>query len=75
MQDIVGSITRPVRELKGIQHVELKSGETKTIQFTIHPDDLKFVNNALQTVVEVGQFNIWIGANSSEGLQVSFELK
>ena len=66
IRDIVGSITRPVKELKGFQKVFLKKGESKKITFTITPEDLKFYNNALKYDWEAGDFEIMIGTNSDE---------
>ena len=48
VQDVVGSITRPVKELKGFQHIKLKSGETKKISFSLSSNDLEFVNHNLK---------------------------
>lgn len=75
VQDVVGSMTRPIRELKGFQKIELDVGETKTVTFTILPEHLKFVNTSLKQVLEEGQFNVWLGPNAHSGLKASFELK
>lgn len=74
-QDIIGSITRPVRELKGFEHINLKAGETKEVSFTISSKDLMFVNNKMIHAAEEGDFNLWIGSNSANGLKTSFYLK
>ncbi|MGV8915806.1 MAG: beta-glucosidase BglX [Kaistella sp.] len=66
IRDIVGSITRPVKELKGFQKVFLKKGESKKVTFAITPEDLKFYNNALKYDWEAGDFEIMIGTNSDE---------
>ncbi|MEQ9287955.1 MAG: beta-glucosidase BglX [Cyclobacteriaceae bacterium] len=66
VRDLVGSVTRPVKELKGFQKVALKAGETKTVAFEITPDDLKFYNYDLEYVWEPGEFEIMIGANSGD---------
>ena len=66
IRDVVGSVTRPVKELKGFQKVFLKAGETKTISFEITPEDLKFYNYDLNFVWEPGQFEIMIGGNSRD---------
>ncbi|MDN3670240.1 beta-glucosidase BglX [Echinicola jeungdonensis] len=66
IRDLVGTMTRPVKELKGFQKVFLKAGETKTIEFEISPEDLKFYNHNLDYVWEPGEFEIMIGGNSSE---------
>jgi len=74
-QDVVGSITRPIKELKRFQHVALKSGETKEVTFTISSDDLKFVNSKMVNAAEEGKFNVWIGPNAASGLKTNFYLK
>jgi len=74
VQDVFGSITRPVKELKGFQHLQLKKGEQKEVIFTISSEDLKFVNHKLIDAAEEGDFNIWVGSNSASGLKTSFYL-
>jgi beta-glucosidase len=66
IRDKVGSTTRPVKELKGFQKVELKAGETKTISFNITPEDLRFYNYELKYAWEPGEFVIMIGGNSRD---------
>lgn len=75
VQDVIGSITRPVKELKGFQHIQLKSGGQKEVTFNISPKDLKFVNHKMIDDFEEGDFNIWIGPNSATGLIAKFYLK
>lgn len=75
VQDVVGDITRPVRELKGFQRITLKPGKSKRVVFTLHTDDLAFHNLDMKSVTEPGLFNVWIGPNSAEGLQASFEIR
>ena len=65
IRDMVGSIVRPVKELKGFQQVFLKSGESKTITFRITADDLKFYNEKLEWIItNPGDFKLFIGGNS-----------
>ena len=66
IRDLVGSITRPVKELKGFQKVFLKKGESKKVTFSISPEDLKFYNSSLIYDWESGDFDIMIGTNSDE---------
>jgi len=66
IRDMVGTVTRPVKELKGFQKVMIKAGETKTIEFKITPEDLKFYNSELKFDWESGDFQIMIGKNSQE---------
>lgn len=75
VQDVVGSITRPIRELKRFQHIYLKSGETKEVLFKISSEDVKFVNHKIIDAAEEGKFNIWVGPNAAQGLKTSFYLK
>ncbi|MCX6315018.1 MAG: beta-glucosidase BglX [Sphingobacteriales bacterium] len=64
IRDIVGSVTRPVKELKGFQKIDLKPGESKTVSFAITPELLKFYNYDLQYDWESGDFDIMIGTSS-----------
>jgi beta-glucosidase len=66
IRDVVGSVTRPVKELKGFQKVFLKAGESKTVEFFISPNDLKFYNYDLKYDWEAGDFEIMIGGNSRD---------
>ena len=66
IRDVVGSVTRPLKELKGFQKVFLKAGETKSVTFTITPQDLKFYNGDLKYDWEPGDFEIMVGGNSSD---------
>ena len=65
-RDLVGSVTRPVKELKGFQKISLKAGETKTVTFNITTEDLKFYNYDLKYDWEPGEFDIMIGGNSRD---------
>ncbi|NRB59756.1 MAG: beta-glucosidase BglX [Winogradskyella sp.] len=74
IRDLFGSITRPVRELKGFELVELKKGETKTIQFKLDKSLLGFYNNEGEFIVEAGDFKVFVGGSSMTTLEKSFEL-
>lgn len=74
IRDMAGSITRPVKELKGFQKIELKAGESKTVSFTISAEDLKFYNSDLKFVAEPGDFKLFIGTNSRDVKEVDFKL-
>ncbi|ROM81395.1 beta-glucosidase [Pseudomonas brassicacearum] len=74
IQDVTGSIIRPVKELKNFRKVMLKAGEKKVIHFTITEDDLKFFNAQLKYAAEPGKFNVQIGLDSQDVKQQSFEL-
>lgn len=73
-RQMVGSITRPVKELKGFQRVFLKAGESRDISFTISAEDLKFYNSALKYVAEPGKFKLFIGGNSRDVKEADFTL-
>lgn len=66
IRDVVGSISRPVKELKGFQRIHLNMGESQTVTFTITPDLLKFYDYNLNDVIEPGDFDIMIGPNSRD---------
>jgi beta-glucosidase len=74
IRDVVGSVTRPLKELKGFQKIEIKKGETKTVTFEISIEDLKFYNADLQFVAEPGKFEIFIGTNSDTTNKIEFDL-
>ena len=65
IHDMVASITRPVKELKGFERIHLKKGESKVVKFEITDDLLKFYNSQLEYVLEPGDFEIMIGPDSS----------
>ena len=75
VRDLVGSLSRPVKELKGFKRINLKKGETKTVSFTVTPDDLMFYNQQLEYKCEPGDFNIMVGPNSRDVQTLKFSLK
>jgi beta-glucosidase len=74
IRDLVGSVTRPVKELKGFQKINLKKGETQTVTFEITVENLKFYNSDLQFVAEPGRFQLFIGTNSDTTDKIEFDL-
>ncbi|WP_166670701.1 beta-glucosidase BglX [Olivibacter sp. XZL3] len=74
-QDLVGSITRPVKELKAFQKIELKAGESKQVVFHLSAEDLKFYNADLQYVAEPGDFKVFVGGNSRDVKEAQFTLQ
>lgn len=66
IRDILASVVRPVRELKGFERIYLEPGEEKMVEFTLGPDELKLVNRELDWVVEPGDFRVYIGASSRD---------
>ncbi|MGJ1196585.1 beta-glucosidase BglX [Sphingobacterium spiritivorum] len=75
IRDMVGSVTRPVKELKGFQKIAFKAGETKAIEFELTEEDLKFYNEKLEFVTEPGEFEVYVGTNSRDVLTSKFELQ
>ena len=73
-RDLVASVARPVRELKGFRRVNLKPGEKQTVSFNISEKDLSFYNQSMQLVAEPGEFHVWIAPDSASGLEGKFEL-
>ena len=73
-QDLVGSVTRPVKELKGFKKLMLKKGESKQVEFSIGVEDLKFWNSALQWVYEPGDFKVYVGTNSRDCKEAKFSV-
>jgi len=74
IRDVVGSVSRPMKELKGFQKIFFKKGEEKLVIFEIGIDDLKFYNSDLQFVAEPGTFEVFVGTNSDVSEKISFEL-
>ena len=74
IRDLVGTVTRPVKELKGFQKIGLKKGETKTVSFEISSEDLKFYNINMKNEAEEGDFEAFIGTNSDTENKIKFEL-
>ena len=75
IRDVIGTVTRPVKELKGFQKVALNRGETKPVTFAISIKDLKFYNYDLDFVAEPGAFEVFVGGSSNTEQKVSFTLK
>lgn len=75
IRDLVGSVTRPVKELKGFEKIFLKVGESRKVSFSITPELLKFYNYDLQFVCEPGDFDVMIGGNSRDVKKARFLLK
>ncbi len=74
-RDLVGSVTRPVKELKGFQRITLAAGERALIRFEVPVRQLGFHGLDMHYRVEPGKFKVWIGPNSVEGLEGEFEVK
>mgnify|MGYP000014706649 FL=1 len=75
VRDLVGSVTRPVRELKAFKRVLLQPGEMQSVSFELHTDDLAFTNRHMQRVTEPGEFYAWIGGSSETELKARFMVR
>ncbi|MBI2419766.1 MAG: beta-glucosidase BglX [Ignavibacteriales bacterium] len=75
LRDMVGSVTRPVKELKRFVKVNLKPGESKDVQFTINEEDLKFWDINMHFSSEPGEFRVMVGGNSRDVQQETFTLE
>ncbi|WP_303010507.1 beta-glucosidase BglX [uncultured Bacteroides sp.] len=75
VRDLVGSIIRPVKELKGFQRVRLKAGESKVVRFTLSSGDLAFYGIDMVRKPEPGYYTVWVGGNSKADLQDTFLLE
>jgi len=73
-RDLVASVTRPVRELKGFRRVHLEPGQTITVDFDLHTDDLSFFGRDMQSVTEAGEFHVWMGGSSEVELCTEFRI-
>ncbi|MCA1575905.1 MAG: glycoside hydrolase family 3 C-terminal domain-containing protein [Acidobacteria bacterium] len=74
VRDVVASMTRPVKELKGFQRVTLQPGEKRRVEFTLTGDHLAFWNRDLRFVVEPGEFRVMVGSNSRDVIEAKFEV-
>ena len=72
IQDLVGSVARPLRQLKGISKIKIKANETVTVNFTIDTEMLKFYDINMDYVIEKGEFKVYVGANSDATLSTGF---
>jgi beta-glucosidase len=74
IRDLVGSVTRPVKELKDFKRVKLAAGKSEWVTFELNTDKLAFYNRNMQLKTEAGQFHIWLGGCSQTGLRDMFEI-
>ena len=74
-RDLVASLCQPIRQLKGFQKVWIKAGESATVTFTLTPADLAFCHEDMTTYAEPGEFQLWVSADSQQGIPVKFVLK
>ncbi len=74
VQDVVASMSRPVKELKGFERVTLGPGEKRRIEFALNPEQLGFYNRQMRFVVEPGDFKVMVGPNSQDLIESNFQL-
>jgi beta-glucosidase len=74
VRDLVGNVTRPVRELKGFRRLRVEPGEAVTVSFELHTDDLAFFGRSNELMVEPGDFHAWIGGSSDADLKTAFRV-
>ncbi len=73
-RDVVGTVTRPMKELKGFQKIGLEAGASQEVVFSLSKEDLVYFGADRQWGIEAGTIQVWIGPNAEEGLQASFEI-
>ena len=74
IRDLVASVSRPLKELKGFQRITLKAGEKRHLEFTLAARDLRFHNRDMKFVVEPGEFRVMVGPNSVDLIEAKFEV-
>ena len=74
IRDLVGSVTRPLKELKGFQKVVIKKGDKQIVTFEISVEELKFYNSDLDFLAEPGTFQVFVGTDSTTEMKVNFDL-
>ena len=75
LKDDIGSVTRPDKELKGFEKIELAPGESKTVSFTINPKMLEFTGLTMEKILETGDYTVMVGTSSKEGVMGKFRLE
>jgi len=75
VRDLVGEVTRPVKELKAFRKVHIKKGETVTVTFTIFPEDLSYYHQDMRFSVDPGDFELFIGTNSEKTKKILFKIQ
>ena len=73
VRDLVGSVTRPVKELEGFKRVRLSPGHSQIVSFTLDFDDLAFFDRRMTYTTEAGEFQVWIGGSSEAKLMANFK--
>ena len=74
LQDVVASVTRPLRQLKGFERMELAPGESREVSFLLDAQSISFYRQDMSYGYEPGQFKVWVGSSSTADLEGSFEV-
>jgi beta-glucosidase len=74
VRDLVGNVTRPVRELKGFKRVPVEPGQTINVAFELDTDELAFFGRDNRLILEAGEFHVWMGGSSATNLRSEFKL-
>lgn len=74
LRDVVAAVARPVRELKGFERIHLSAGETKSVMFRLGPEELSYLNDNGDEILEPGRFQVWVGGDSNAELGTEFEI-
>ena len=75
VRDLVGNVTRPVKELKGFQRITLQPDEQRTVRFDVPAGELGYIGLDMRYAVEPGAFTVWVGPDSTSGLEGRFEVR
>ena len=75
LRDVVSSVTRPVKELKGFRRITLKLNEKKKVEFILTEKELSFLDRQMELIVEPGIFEVMVGGNSTEGIKGNFKVR
>jgi beta-glucosidase len=75
VRDLVGSVTRPVKQLRGFQRITLEPGEARTVRFEVPVQELGFWGTGMRYTVEPGAFKVWVGPDSTSGLEGDFDVR
>jgi len=66
LNDPIATVSRPVKELRGFRKIPLQSGEKKTVEFTLTPEDFSLLNRNLESIIEPGEFRVMVGRSSAD---------
>jgi beta-glucosidase len=75
IRDLVASVSRPVKELKGFEKISLEPGEAEKVSFTLTKEDLHYYGTSRHWGVDPGTIRLWVGPDATQGLEASFEIE